>query len=153
MSAKILDPGSPLSEADIAAAEQRIGRPIPSSYRSFLLLYNGGSPQQPVSYRIKSLTTNSVQEATVDRFLGINAQDFSDIEVFWKIYHDRIPPNFFPIARDPGGNLVCIASSGEDQGKIYFWDHEEETEEGETPNYKNVYLIADSFNDFLNSFH
>lgn len=38
--------------------------------------------------------------------------------------------------------------SGEDKGKVYFWDHEFELEE-EKPGYHNVGFIADSFNEFV----
>jgi hypothetical protein len=62
-----------------------------------------------------------------------------------------VPAGFLPLAVDPGGNLICLVISGTNTGKVYFWDHEEEVEEGQQPGYSNVYLIANSFNEFLNS--
>ena len=63
----------------------------------------------------------------------------------------RMPEELVPIAHDPGGNQICIAVAGPKTGAVYFWDHEEEADDDETPGYDNVYLIANSFNEFLNS--
>lgn len=62
----------------------------------------------------------------------------------------RIPDNFLPIGDDFGGNIICISIRGNNFGKIYFWDHEEDTYEGEYPSYENVHLVADSFDGFVN---
>jgi hypothetical protein len=37
--------------------------------------------------------------------------------------------------------------------EILYWDHEEEADEGEEPTYDNVYLIANSFTDFINGLY
>lgn len=86
---------------------------------------------------------------TVDRFLGVNAPEFFNLEHYLKVYQDRIPPDQFPIAYDPGGNLIVISTSGPETGSIYFWDHELEAEDGQPPTRKNLYLIAPSFEAFL----
>ncbi|EAQ3100638.1 SMI1/KNR4 family protein, partial [Salmonella enterica] len=33
------------------------------------------------------------------------------------------------------------------------WDHEVEVDEGETPDMSNVYLINESFSDFINNLY
>lgn len=68
-------------------------------------------------------------------------------------HKDRVPAGFLPIARDPGGNLICLALEGENANKVFFWDHENEYEEGEEVGYKNTNLIASSFEEFLASLH
>ena len=55
-----------------------------------------------------------------------------------------------PIARDPGGNQILLAFAGPNEGKVYFWDHEEEPA---MPNYSNCHLIADSFREFIEGLH
>jgi hypothetical protein len=35
-------------------------------------------------------------------------------------------------------------------GKVFFWDHEAETN---PPSYANCHLIADSFNEFIETLH
>ena len=37
--------------------------------------------------------------------------------------------------------------------RIYFWDHELEVDEGETPNIDNVYYINQSFTKFINDLY
>ena len=56
-----------------------------------------------------------------------------------------------PIADDPGGNAICLGMSGNERGKVYFWDHEMEADEGDEPTFENVYLVAESFASFLKS--
>lgn len=62
-----------------------------------------------------------------------------------------IPINLVAIADDVGGNAICISVKGKDKGKVYFWDHESAAEEElEDPkSYKDVELIADSFDEFM----
>lgn len=62
-----------------------------------------------------------------------------------------MPKNLLPIGEDPGGNVVSLSVSGPDKTKVYFCEHEREAEEGDAPNYDNVYFIANSFDDFLDN--
>lgn len=39
-------------------------------------------------------------------------------------YKERIPMGYLPIADDVFGNLILIAVSDKNIGKIYFWEHE-----------------------------
>jgi hypothetical protein len=142
-------PAAPLTETDLVAVENRIGRPIPASYRAFLLRHNGGRPEQPSDFSMRDPATGRDQIGTVDRFLGVNADEFFNLEDYLKTYADRIPPNFFPIAYDPGGNLIVIATEGDIAGAIYFWDHEFEADEGQPPTDRNLYHISDSLNGLL----
>ena len=64
-------------------------------------------------------------------------------------HRDRIPNDLFMIAHDPGGNLVLIGTGAENDGRIFFWDHDFEADDGETPDYRNVYPIAESLDAFL----
>jgi hypothetical protein len=50
-------------------------------------------------------------------------------------------PLFFPI---------CLSFGGPDEGKVYFWDHEEEPPQ---PSYANCHLIAGSFDEFIAGLH
>lgn len=51
-----------------------------------------------------------------------------------------------------GGDLVCLNLSKDRYGYVYFWDHEEELnyDEGKMT-INDLYLIAETFNEFLNS--
>jgi hypothetical protein len=147
MSVTIIESSMPLTEADLVRAEQRMGRPIPSAYRAFLLAHNGGRPE-PYAFQMQGRHGTPSQGGCVDWFLGINTgKYYSDLEDLVKAARSRISPHLFPIGTDPGGNLICLSTSVSDEGAVYFWDHEFE---GETPSCGNVYFIASSFEVFLN---
>lgn len=139
--------GSPQTATDLAACAAGIARPIPPAYRAFLLQHNGGHPD-PADFRFADSTGDG---GSVAAFLGVNAPDFMDLEHHLHVYRNRIPPTLFPIARDPGGNLIPLATAGPDHGTVYFWDHEAEAEEGDPPTTANLTRIAANFAGFLSS--
>ena len=135
-----------LSEQAIVNAEAQLGFALPAPYRNFLLLYNGGHPE-PAAFPIDNNPADT--HGLVQAFLCINEQDVYNLATYVKRYRNRVPAGFLPIAVDPGGNLICLAMAGARAGKVYFWDHEEEAEEGQPPTDKNVFLIANTFDEFL----
>lgn len=63
-------------------------------------------------------------------------------------------PAMIPIADDPGGNLFVInVDKTGDFGKIYFWDHNNESDGEPQPYYGNVHFIANSFCEFIGQLH
>ncbi|EEE35323.1 conserved hypothetical protein [Rhodobacteraceae bacterium KLH11] len=64
-----------------------------------------------------------------------------------------MPSDFLPIASDFGGNKIVIAVSGQYYGRLFFWDHENEVDEGFIAGVENMSLIADSFSVFLSGLH
>ena len=110
------------------------------------MAHNRGRPELEV-FRIEG----NPEAGMVGWFLGIQQGEYDDLRKHLEVFRDRVPPKLLPIARDPGGNLICIAVSGPARGKVYFWDHEEEVEEGETPDYRNISLITHSFEGILRS--
>ena len=138
-----------LTGAELDRFEQSHRQQIPGVYRKFLLEHNGGQPD-PCEFRMRSGSTDSEEAGAVKRFFGINATERTlDLAYALETFKDRIPAFLFPIARDPGGNLIGIATEGPDQGHVLFWDHEREADEGQPPSLKNLYLIANSFEEFL----
>jgi len=138
----------PLTEVDVASVERDLGVSLPSDYRSFLLAHNGGHPE-PDGFPIQDFPLSDF--GVINGFLGIKDGEYDDLRNYKVVFRDRIPANFLPIARDPGGNLLCLVVNGPRKGKIYFWFHEEEADEGKPPSEDNIYFIANSFNDLLNS--
>jgi hypothetical protein len=136
---------------DIADAEQRIGQPIPPRYRAFLAEHNGGRPE-PSEFTMAGGRKGSTEIGSVKSFLAVNGpEETLELEYVFNTFRDRIPAGFFPVARDPGGNLICIATEEPRVGEVYFWDHERESDEGEPATEVNVHFIADSFDAFLDS--
>jgi hypothetical protein len=74
--------------------------------------------------------------------------------LLWK-YQDDVdagvmPPDMLPIGCDGGGNQMCICISGTNPDKVYFWYHDEA---GSPFDYSCLYLIADSFDEFMRLLH
>ncbi len=142
-----------IDEKEIEKIEKYIGLKFPKEYREHLLRYNGGQ----CSPNVFSFVENGVKtESCIDWFLAIyegENDNLKDYITILKIEEKRIPRHIVPIAHDPGGNQICISCGSLDYGYIYFWDHENEvdyTVSGDD-DYSNLYLIAKSFNEFLNS--
>ena len=147
------DAKSPITTEDLDALEGRLGIKIPLQYRQWLLKYNGGRPI-PSGFRFKR-EAGPYTDSTIAWFFAVYDGKFENFETkyrFWKITTKRVPGDLVPIARDPFGNLICLSFSGDDQGRVYFWNHEEEGEEGPAT-YENCHLIADSFQEFIDHLH
>ncbi len=145
----IRDSETPLSSETIRKVEERLGIVFPIEYRDFLRLHNGGRPR-PAVFRFKK-PSGQFADSCVDWFLAIYEGEHDNFESYFETYQHRLPTELVPIAHDPGGNLICIAVSGTLNGFVFFWDHENECDIGETPTFANVYLIADTFSEFVNS--
>jgi hypothetical protein len=145
MGVVIKDCSGPVDQGLIDSFEKKFSIKLPEEYRFFLKKYNGGYPE-PDSFSFNDAADGS----TVDRFLGLGVGEYSNLEKYLHTYRSRIPKRLFPIAHDPGGNLVLIGLFGPELNKIYFWDHELEAEESE-PDMSNVYFLANDLDEFLNS--
>lgn len=139
----------PLTESKINEAEKRIGQAIPMAYRKFLLEHNGGHPE-PSDFKMSNAQKGMTETGTVKKFLGIDGPEKTlNLDYTLETFRDRMPTDLFPVARDPGGNLICIFAEGPNKEKVYFWDHEMEAEEGQPPTETNLSFIANNFDEFL----
>lgn len=90
-------------------------------------------------------------------------KNIDEIYSFEKKYHILLPEKYeefllnygggyvkdeLPIADAGGGDFICIGVKGEYKQKVYYWTHEGEgcALEG------NLYLIANTFGGFIQSF-
>ena len=135
----------PLNEDFLKTLEMYLDINFPSEYRFFLRDFNGGK----TGNRGFSMKNDQKNRSALDRLFGFVPNKYNNILLYLKNYKDRIPQNTFPIGYDPFGNLILISVKNKDRGKIYFWDHEMEADEGETPDCSNLTLIADSFDEFI----
>lgn len=135
--------GPMLSSEKMQALEERLDIVLPEQYRDFLLRHNGGTPD-PALFECAGGGGSSVRS-----FLGVHEGPHSNFEVIFlalKVTRKALPDNVVAVAEDGGGNKVCLSLAGADVGSVYFWDHERETKK---PSYKNLHLIAPSFDEFL----
>jgi hypothetical protein len=56
-----------------------------------------------------------------------------------------------PVASDQFGNLFAVSLRDEDNGSVWFWDHEEEADEDEPPTEANIKLMGPDWSTFLRS--
>lgn len=134
-----------ITERDIRVTEINIKREIPAEYRAFLLQRYADYPLPRDFTRTTSM--GRLSRDSVSKFIGLNTS--YDIEWYLQEYAGRMPHEMFPVAI-VGGCLICISSDGENKGKVFFWDSEEEEPDPVTqPNYDNITLLAHSFNEFL----
>jgi len=139
---------NPTSEQEIQKFGELIHATLPYDYRNFLLKYNGGKPE----YYIFPENDNTYQLA-LDLLHGLNTNNnYSDLKWNYNTYTDRIMDSFIPIADEIGGDQFVLGVKGDFKGKVYLWDHNEELDndkfqENILPD--NMYLLADSFTDFM----
>lgn len=137
--------GEPVTKKTLHAAEKRIGIHLPNAYARFLLEFNGGTTVRNIH------DIPGKGDFVVEQFLGLSSRSGDDLLSVWESYRHRMPPEMIPIAYVDGGDLVCLCVSGPDVAKVYFWNHEHEADEGETPTRDNLIRIADGFKGFLDS--
>jgi hypothetical protein len=138
--------------AQIENLEMLVGLNFPTEYKDHLLKYNGG---QCTPNRFSFDVHGQESQSYIDWFLAIYDGEYDNLQNYIEIYKiedKRLPSHILPIAHDPGGNLICISCGKNDEGSIYFWDHENEVDYSSFDNseYSNLYLIARSFNEFIN---
>lgn len=111
------------SDASLALLAEQYGD-LPSDYFRFLAVHDGVKPP-----------ANVLEGSNY----GVGVSDFVPAsEIIGRARTiEGMSSNFFPIAEDSSGNFVCL---GANDHKIYFWDHEVETDK----------VIAESFTEFLN---
>lgn len=138
--------GPKIQAKDIEAIEDIIGGKLPTDYREFLLLYNGGSPT-PDTIDIPEApgTPTDVQVC-----FGIGrAVQSSDLSWNLSLINERCPGyHMLPIACDSGGNLFCLKYEHGIVSKVIYCDLE-------SLNCK-YYTVAPSFTEFvgkLRTFH
>lgn len=149
------DTQAPTNVGELQSLEQWLGLTLPDAYKQHLLQYNGGYCEPAVfDFVEKGRKTSSV----VGWFLALYEGEYTNLRTYctwYKFDEKRLPAWIVPFAHDPGGNLICLSCGADDYGRIYFWNHEEEVDYSLSPDtdYSNLYLIAESFEHFLQGLH
>ncbi len=146
MKPKIINAESAISLHQLQAAEKELGLAFPEAYRTFLLQHNGGQPE-PNTFRFDDGKSLEV----VGCFFSIDEQEDS-LANLAKTYRPYLHSDLLPIATDPFGNLICVATKGAHRGQVFFWLHEGDSL-SETPIPRaDCRLVATSFDAFMNAF-
>lgn len=106
-------------ENKILQFEKEYGISLPSQYKKFLMKYNGG-------YTPKTEFSVEDDSSSMRGLYGIGEVDMSlDKSYISKYLPEWIDQGFFPITTDYFGNDIVIGIGKENEGIIYFCDHEE----------------------------
>ncbi len=163
---------TPLSDAEMEELERQIGARLPIQYRLIVgrfgaFTFNGRSEQNSYVYfrSLESLPeyiSSQRHLAYFDFFYGVTRERGpSGLQQQINLFADRVPTTMIPIASDGGAGQICLGIKGDDVGKVFYWDMANEPLDEETyqedfgepmpPEAKrqNVYLIAESFDEFL----
>ncbi|PEJ35453.1 SMI1/KNR4 family protein [Bacillus pseudomycoides] len=132
-----------LSLKDLEVFEREHNLKFPDLYRGFLLNYNGGY----VNPNVFSISSEE-GECALNVFYGIGNMH-NNLEKKFNFFDEILEIGFIPIASDSGGNQICLGINESFYEKIYFWDHEQETDES----MENMYFLADNINDFLDGLY
>lgn len=143
---------SQISKIDIDTLCDELEIRLPSDYVDFLLHHNGGQLTQN-HFSKKDSNGESIFDFHLNVFFGIGGNDTSyDLLTMYSIYCDRIPEELLPIGDDGVGNIICVGVEGGYAGNIFMWWKSGQVDEGEEPNFENVDLIDESFEDFIKGF-
>ena len=160
------------SDADIAQFEDIAGGKFPEDYSWFLKNYGESMFNEAVGYKSVSeeavylhpdeteLPNLTFKGSQLLLFFGKNKDDLASLDAKIDGYQGRMPGRVIPIGDDGLGNKITLSLADADYGKVYWWDHENEWDEEdyledvgkpmpEEAKYQNMYLIADSFTEFL----
>jgi len=156
---------APMSDEQVRAIEERIGRHIPDLYRNFLTTYGASCPKElvvchPLNPLPREITR--INRVPVAIFYGLgHTGDGYDLQTRLNFYAGRVPANMIPIADNGGGSQYLLALTDSEAGSVFYWDfrneppcEEDYMEERGKPRppevmLENVHLVADSFEDFL----
>jgi hypothetical protein len=136
-----------ITPAELREFERELGAELPRDYLDFLLTHNAARVK-PKCFQW-TVQSGRVDFNVVRYLLGLCDLEWCSLRDYQKAYIGRIPANLLPIGIDEDSSNICLSISGDDYGKVYFWDRHFEVFDGE-PDYSNVFLIANSFTEFIN---
>lgn len=134
-----------INETRLRALEERLGVSLPSDYRAFLQKYNGGIPV-PGGFWI----TEGSDGSSIHQFYGLHdGPDWLQLDIYSSAERG-IPKDLLAIGDDGVGNTICIEVSREEQGRIFFIDHDLHPFH-EPESLAGITKIVDSFQEFLSA--
>ncbi|MEZ8193033.1 SMI1/KNR4 family protein [Vibrio sp. 1F279] len=132
-----------MSESELKVITLNTELEFPTSYKEFLLKFNGGSPS-PDAFPIKGY---SEEVGGIQVFFGVDREiESSCLNWNYNEYKSKLPDSYIPIACSDTNDLICLVLSKAEYGKIVFWDAEDERSRNDLG---NVYEVADSFDQLL----
>lgn len=102
-------------DAVIKVLEQQLGVTLPETYRTKLASLTASRPS-PAVFDIPNQGFSSV-----DYFFPLSSKDKTETLPYkLRVYKGRVPSDYLPIARDPGGNLLLLGLKGGVRNCVFF---------------------------------
>ncbi len=150
----------PVSVEELSEIENEIGGRIPGLFRDFTLEFGAASFGSVIDITPCLPIPQHISLFGFSTFYGAKSAGSCSLLVQLRIYKWRMPQSIIPIGDNLFGDQYCLGIKAGYEGKVYFWDHENEVlPQGsiaeDFPNmpadymFRNVYLIAESFQDLL----
>lgn len=144
----------PINLQEIREFEQLIDAKLPEDYIEHLLKYNGGRPDKEDCYDFIEPIDEKELYGGIHYFYALYEGDICNLVKEYQSFIGRIPHEMIPIAAvGSESNQICLGISGNYYGKIYYWVSDWESDEEGVPVYDNIYLIANSFTEFINKLY
>jgi hypothetical protein len=109
----------PASAKQIAALEKALAVKLPADYKRFLRTTNGGVPA-PDCFAVPERG-----DALCGILFGVREKQ-GPADLAWEHQQasewEPLPRGFIAIGRDPGGNMLLLATSGKQAGQVFFGD-------------------------------
>ncbi|GHC80720.1 hypothetical protein GCM10007320_22600 [Pseudorhodoferax aquiterrae] len=143
MLAEMRGHGTPVGPIEISSFENEARLVLPDDYSLFLQKNNGGRPI-PKFFPIAGYEGNPFGQ--VQDFFGIG-DSVASCDLLWnfKTFRGRIGSDYLAIAREDGGNLICLDISKFSRGRVVYWD----ARVGRPKVGAGIYEVAPSFDNFL----
>lgn len=151
----LIDSEPVIALKDIENLELLLNVKLPEDYKQFLLIHNGGHPIKDMYPIIQIFDfhrygwgDSEVYDCEISSFSAICNSEYNNLfrENLNKI---DIPDEFFIIACSSIGDSICIRIKEENFGKLYYYGHDWDVENGSI----SYILIANTFTDFINSLY
>lgn len=153
-SLELIERQSDISIEEMKQAELKLGFSLPDNYKEFLFKYNGGHPIKDGCPMLESFTKNEYNYSTdIAWFFSVYDGEYNNLVKEYLAMRKRIPSELLTIACNSGGDNICLSISGANKGRVYFWFHENENPELNNAWYENIFLVANTFEDFINSMY
>ena len=144
-----------LNDSELEALESAMGCSLPLEYRALLSRVNGGSANGDLWFKAPTPSGRTACVGLAE--LGGLRDDYMSLVENRQTYQAtdnlRIPSDTRWFMGCPFGNAYCIGVGSNNEGFIYFWQHEEEfhddTYDGTTATAQNMILLAHSLGDFI----
>lgn len=136
-----------VNDSDIKKLENELNVKLPQQYKEFLLEGNYGDPEP--KYFLTRYTGECIYFfSNIEKVISLTEQCWEEEEDIFKL-----PKTLIDIARTEAPSSILLGVGEDNYNKVYLLDYSEiEQSEELDEDEPEIWLVADSFDEFINSF-